>query len=507
MTKDTHTYDTIIIGSGLGGLICANLLAMEGQSVCVLEKNEQIGGNLQTFKRDGVTFDTGVHYISGLDKGQNLHTIFNYLGLLDRLEIKKMDVEKFDTILFGNDDKAYCYAMGYERFITSMSNQFPSEMLAIKQYCNDIKEICSHFPMYHLYTGNGYKDESIFELSAFEYFEKLTRNETLKAVLAGTNILYAGEKSRTPFYMHALMINSYIESTWKCMKGGDQIAKLLAKNIKSLGGKIFTKQEITSIKEVNGRVKSVKSTSGQSYYATNFISNIAPSNTLDLIESKVIRRVYKDRIKNIKNTPSAFSVYIVLNPETVKYQNRNFYYFEEKDVWNAIEKSIQNWPYTYALYECCSSSNPDYCDGLILMAYMDFEEVKQWGNSINTTLDEQERGEEYLRFKEQKTQLLFDLVEKKFPDFRQHIKSYYTSTPLSFRDYIGTSDGNMYGIAKDYRNPMQTRISPVTKIPNLFYTGANINIHGVLGVSISALVTTSLIVGKEHLLHKINSTR
>jgi len=507
MTKDTQTYDTIIIGSGLGGLICANLLAMEGQRVCVLEKNEQIGGNLQTFKRDGVTFDTGVHYISGLDKGQNLHTIFNYLGLLDRLEIKKMNIDKFDTILFGNDDETYCYAMGYDRFIASLSNQFPTETLAIKQYCNDIKEMCSHFPMYHLQSGNGYKDESIFELSAFDYFEKLTQNETLKAVLAGTNILYAGEKSRTPFYMHALMINSYIESTWKCMKGGDQIAKLLAKSIKALGGKIITKQEITSISEVNGKVENVKSSSGNTYHATNFISNIAPSITLDLLDSKIIRRVYKDRIKNIKNTPSAFSVYIILKPESVKYQNRNFYYFEEKDVWNAIEKSTQNWPYTYALYECCSPSNPTYCDGLILLAYMDFEEVKKWEGSINTTLDEQERGEEYLQFKEQRTQQLFDLVEKKFPDFRQHIKSYYTSTPLSFRDYIGTTDGNMYGIAKDFRDPMQTRISPVTKIPNLFFTGANINIHGVLGVSISALVTTSFIVGKEHLLSKINSAR
>ena len=88
-------YDTVIIGSGLGGLVCGAILSKEGQRVCVLEKNEQIGGNLQTFKRDGVTFDTGVHYISGLDKGQNLYQFFNYLGLMDRLELLKMDEEGF----------------------------------------------------------------------------------------------------------------------------------------------------------------------------------------------------------------------------------------------------------------------------------------------------------------------------------------------------------------------------------------------------------------------------
>ena len=41
----------MIVGSGLGGLECASILSKEGYSVCVLEKNHQIGGNLQTFSR------------------------------------------------------------------------------------------------------------------------------------------------------------------------------------------------------------------------------------------------------------------------------------------------------------------------------------------------------------------------------------------------------------------------------------------------------------------------
>ena len=54
-------YDYVIIGSGLGGLISAVILAKEGKKVCVLEKNNQYGGNLQTFVREKVIFDTGVH--------------------------------------------------------------------------------------------------------------------------------------------------------------------------------------------------------------------------------------------------------------------------------------------------------------------------------------------------------------------------------------------------------------------------------------------------------------
>ncbi|MEO8583984.1 MAG: NAD(P)-binding protein, partial [Flavitalea sp.] len=73
-------FDVIIIGSGMGGLVCGSLLSREGYKVCILEKNKQIGGCLQTYVRDKVIFDSGVHYLGGLSKGQNLYQIFKYLG-------------------------------------------------------------------------------------------------------------------------------------------------------------------------------------------------------------------------------------------------------------------------------------------------------------------------------------------------------------------------------------------------------------------------------------------
>ncbi|MGO2359479.1 MAG: phytoene desaturase family protein, partial [Mesonia sp.] len=80
-----NTYDVVVMGSGLGGLVSALILAKEGYKVCVLEKNNQFGGNLQTFVRDKKIFDTGVHYIGGLGKGENLYTYFKYLGIMDKL--------------------------------------------------------------------------------------------------------------------------------------------------------------------------------------------------------------------------------------------------------------------------------------------------------------------------------------------------------------------------------------------------------------------------------------
>src|SRR5690606_16950375 len=105
-----ESFDIIIIGSGLGGLVCATILAKEGRKVLVLEKNRQYGGNLQTFVRNRCIFDTGVHYLGGLAKDQNLYQYFNYLGIADKLRLKRMDKNGFDRITFDNDANEYPFA-------------------------------------------------------------------------------------------------------------------------------------------------------------------------------------------------------------------------------------------------------------------------------------------------------------------------------------------------------------------------------------------------------------
>ena len=105
--KLKEKYDVVIVGSGLGGLVSAIILAKEGRSVCVLEKNQQYGGNLQTFVRHKTIFDTGVHYIGGLSEGQNLYQYFKYLGIIDDIELKKLDEDGFDIITFDDDETEY----------------------------------------------------------------------------------------------------------------------------------------------------------------------------------------------------------------------------------------------------------------------------------------------------------------------------------------------------------------------------------------------------------------
>lgn len=92
---------------------------------------------------------------------------------------------------------------------------------------------------------------------------------------------------------------------------------------------------------------------------------------------------------------------------------------------------------------------------------------------------------------------MIDALEKKIPGLRRAIQKVYASSPLSYRDYIGSFEGNMYGYMKNSDNPLKTMVSPRTKIDNLFLTGQSVNMHGILGVTIGAFNTCAEILGKE----------
>jgi all-trans-retinol 13,14-reductase len=497
-------YDVVIIGSGLGGLVSAIILAKEGYSVCVLEKNNQYGGNLQTFVRDKTIFDTGIHYIGGLGEGQNLHQYFKYLGIIDHLNLKQLDQNGFDIISFEDDNTEYPHAQGYENFVHQLEKYFPDEKANIENYCAKLKSICDSFPLYNL-KWEGKYDNEILTLNAKETIDAFTENEKLKSVLAGSNFLYAGIPDKSPFYVHALIVNSYIQSSWRCINGGSQITKQLLKQLKKHGGEFYKHKEVTHFEVENHKVNSVQMKDGTQVSGTYFISNIEPKTTLKMVGEENFRKPFFNRIQSLEGVLSAFSLYIVFKPETFKYINHNYYHFKKSsEVWTAHEYDEDSWPKTYMASMNASKEDEIWADGMTFITYMKFDDVLPWTETFNTTVQKNDRGESYEEFKARKASKFLEEIEIKFPEIRDCIQSIHTSTPLSYRDYIGGDNGNMYGYIKDSNNPMKTLIPSKTKLENLYLTGQSINMHGVLGVTIGAVVTCSEIVGKEYLITKIN---
>ncbi|PSL47616.1 all-trans-retinol 13,14-reductase [Chitinophaga niastensis] len=501
-----HKYDVIIMGSGLGGLVCGAILSQNGYRVRIYEKNRQIGGCLQTYSREKVIFDSGVHYIGGLAEGENLYKVFNYLGIFDKLRLKRMDMDGFDHINFSGEDKVYRIAQGEDNFIRTLLADFPDEKDALYAYCNKINEVSGKFPLYNLRVGDYEEKRNVLNINTADFLRSITNNERLQNVLAGNNLLYAGVAEKTPFYVHALVLNSYMKSAWKCVDGGSQIGKLLWRKIRENGGTIIRNTPVTSIQGVGDRVDHIVLQDGTKVQGDYFISNLHPAQTMAITRSDTLRSAYRNRVQGLENATGAFVLNVVLKPGTFKYLNHNYYYHATDNAWAGIDYQAAEWPQTYAMYVSASSRHETYADSLSVMTYMRYEEMQPWQHTFNTVLQPDSRGTDYEAFKNQKAERLIDCVAQQFPDFRNCIQSYYVATPLSYRDYMGTGDGSMYGIQKDSADPLRTMISARTKLSNLYLTGQNLNLHGILGVTISSVITSAELLGMDFLVEAINQS-
>ena len=496
-------FDVVVIGAGLGGLLSAVFLAKEGKKVVAIEQNKQIGGCLQTFSFDKKVFDSCVHYIGALEEGQTQNRIFRYAGIMDDLKLKKLDEDCFDELVFGSDITGFPQAQGHQNFIDQLLPFFPKEQKALQQYVQLMEKVGDSFPLYKLRFGNETEKSWIVGREITETLAEITDNKQLQNVLTGNNLLYAGQKGKTPFYIHALVVKSYMDSAYKCKGGSARISKLLWRKLQEYGGLIVTKEKINQLNIENGLVKSAASESGKIFSGRQFIANVHPQKVMEWTDSALIRPVYRNRIHRAENSIAAFMLNIVLKPGKVKYVNHNIYWNKSWDSFSALENNSRNWPGNYALYFGEDKDHEGYADTLAILTYMESSIFEAWENSHNRSAQASERTKAYHDLKHQKAALLMEEVRQRFPELMENIQSLKIATPLTFRDYMGTNDGSMYGIMANVKQPAHVRIPVNTKIENLLLTGQNVGLHGVLGVSISAINTCSAILGAEYMLGKI----
>ncbi|WP_162902795.1 phytoene desaturase family protein [Taibaiella koreensis] len=496
-------YDVVIIGSGLGGLLSAVFLAKEGLRVAVIEQNKQVGGCLQTFSFEKKLFDSCVHYIGALEEGQSQHRVFRYAGILDDLGLSRLDGDGFDRILLGDDPEDYPHAQGLDHFAALLKPYFNRSAKALDEYVQVLRQVGDSFPLYNLRNGNAHEKEAVSHWTMHDIMRRIP-DEKLQHVLMGNNLLYAGARDKTPFYVHGLVTKSYIDSAYKIKGGSSQVSKLLWRRLQEHGGVIFRNEKVTGLREKNGAIQSAVTASGAVYEGRQFIANVHPAAALSWIDCSLIKPVYRKRILAAENSISAFMVNIVLQPGTVPYRNHNIYWNRSADVYAAVAYTPGEWPANYALYFGADTQYPGYADTVAILTYMHASELDEWRDTRNITAAPSEREAGYHAFKEEKAALLIDTVAARYPELRQHMLAFKVATPLTFRDYMGTPDGSIYGIMADVQNQAGTRIPIRTKIPNLLFTGQNIGIHGVLGVSINAVAASAELLGLDYLLEKIH---
>ena len=456
-------YDVIIIGSGLGGLVCANLLSKKGMKVLVLERQHQPGGCLQSYRRGGMMYDTGLHYVGGLAEGQPLHDIFKELDLLS-LPWQKLDTNGFDRIMIG--DREYRFAEGYDNFLETLAKDFPEDRESLQRYillmqCTD--------------------EVWMQQTNAYEYLSSIISNPLLLSVLSGACLKMELKRDTLPLFTYVHGNAPFIESSWRLRGDGNMIVHKLTENYTRHGGVLICDAEVEELVEENGAICKAVCKNGQIYEARYFISDAHPSVTLSLVkESQLLKKVYRRRIDSLVNTNGMFTAQLLLKPDKVPYFNYNEFLYDGLEAWDGRG---------YMVSCRVPEDGSAYARQIDIITSMNISECAAWKDTRCMR-----RGNDYMQFKAQKAQQCIAVAERFLPGLHEHIQEIHTSTPLTYRDYNLSPDGSAYGIRKDAAAPLLTVLSPRTSIPNLMLTGQNLMLHGLHGVTMTAMYTTKEIV-------------
>lgn len=488
----------IIIGSGLGGLSSGIILAKNGFDVTVLEQSAQIGGCLQCFVRKGIKFETGMHFIGSADKNQSLYRYLNYLGIRDKVPLSRLDPTGYDVVsMYG---EKFAFPNGKEKFIDRFSTYFPKEKDGIARYYNLMREVAEASSLHSL---NVIKSDMPMNMtyqlrSINDVLEEIIHDPLLQQVLVGNMPLYAARKDKTPFSTHAFIVDFYNQSAFRIIGGSDILSKSLSDEINNYGGRILTKHKVKQILCNEEKAIGVITEEGSFFEADIIISDIHPVRVLEMLDTKLIRPAFRSRINAILNTIGGFSLYLQFKENVMPYMNHNFYGYQHFSPWEGEDYNEETWPKNYLYMHSCHEIDPKFAQSGVILSYMNINELSKWENTYIGR-----RGMDYETLKKRKAEKLLAVVEQDFPGIRDKIANYYTATPLTYRDYTGTQEGSLYGIAKDINLGTSCRIPHKTKVPNLYLTGQNINTHGMLGVLVGAIITCSELIGVGNIYNQI----
>lgn len=475
-------YDIVIIGSGFGGLVCAHLLAKAGKRVLVLERQLQPGGCIQSYQRKGQSFDTGLHYIGGLGEGQTLNRIFSHLGLM-RLPWHRLDPKGFDMVTIGKE--TFAFAEGFDQFVDNLATRFPQEKEALRQYVQTLQQV----EAVAFGSNDAYR---LFGISAYDYLTSTFKDPLLVNVLSGSALKMELRQASLPLFTFAHGNSSFIQSSWRLKGDGNLIVRSLIDDIRSFGGEVICQAEVNELVEKDGRITAARCINGETYEGDIFISDIYPALTFAMVkDSGVLRKLFRRRMSSMENTFGFFTASLVLKPDMLPYFNHNKFVYRQPNVWTFYEE-----PGVVGglMISCRVPENGEYATQIDLLTPMPWHVCEPWADTLIG-----HRGADYLALKARYTDECISLAETVIPGLREMVSQIYTSTPLTYRDYTLTPNGSAYGVRRDCQNLVITMLSPRTPIPNLLLTGQNLMLHGLEGVSMTALLTCSEILGTEYI--------
>ncbi|HLW77086.1 MAG TPA: NAD(P)/FAD-dependent oxidoreductase [Bryobacteraceae bacterium] len=505
-------YDAIVIGSGMGGLTAASLLARHAkQRVLVLERHYTAGGFTHVFRRAGYEWDVGLHYIGQVnDPASPLRAIFDHLTDR-RLDWQAMP-DVYDRAIMGG--REYQFVSGRERFRDRLKQYFPAEAPAIDGYFRAVERCVRSTNLFFASKALPGPLERVagpLMRAAFLRHAGRTTAETLARLgcsreLAGVLTAQWGDYGLTPrrssFGIHAIVADHYFNGAAYPIGGAGAILESILPSIRAAGGDLLVTAEVKEILlDAQDRAIGVRMDDGREIRAATVISDAGAANTYRNLLPRRLPAT-QDAIQKIERIPPSMahlSLYVGLKStsEELGIIPGNLWISPGPD----HDANLSRWetsgegplPMIYISFP--SAKDPSFARRypgratIEVIAPAPYAWFSQWSDTRW-----KRRGGEYDQLKARLAERLKNELENAVPQVRGKIDYCELSTPLSTRCFTGHENGEIYGLSHVPERFRLNCLGPRTAVAGLFLTGADVATAGVAGAMMGGVLSASAIL-------------
>jgi len=500
-------FDTIIIGSGVGGLATAICLARAGQKVLVLEQHYVPGGWSHSFTIGGQRFSPGVHYVGLIDEGQSTNELYRGLGVANDMVFFRMNEKAYEHCLIGN--QTIDMPQGIDNLKKALSERFPAEEKNIDEYLTLVQNVSRELQLMPKLKGWWQKITVPFRTKNFGKFALFSvkrvvdwhvKDPLLKAVLNIQSGDHGVSPNRGCFPVHCSVMSHYFDGGFYPMGGGGGIVKAMTNAVKRHGSEVRVKQNVSKILIEDKKAVGVLLADGTKIVASTIVSNADPTITYqDLIGKEHLSKSLVKKLEKTKYSVTSLILFLTLDMDVTPFglDSGNIWIAKDADLDKHFhqlmtEDCAEGDEFPALFVSCTTLKDPASFNGRYhnfeIVTYVDYDHIKDFQGP------EDYHCPEYLEFKEKITQKFLNNIEKIIPGARNHIVQAELGTPKTNEFYINSTKGNVYGTEKTLNQVGPFAFKNKTEIENLYLCGASTLSHGVGGATHSGVNAAALIL-------------